>query len=278
MLGTQIHVTFISLFVGSIHAGLGLEQLNNLLSSINVHPISNKLWSNRQHEVAPALSKVADDSVASALQEENDATIASGDTGGVTVSVDGAWQSRGSGRSYSSASGHATAVGSHTGKCVGYAVRAKACRTCRVAKQKNIPPKQHECVHNWNGSSKAMEPDMVIQMLKDSEARGVKVRRLIGDEDTTTIARARREVDAELEKGSDINHMKKILGNKLYDLKKKHKILTPKVIKYLQKMYTYALKQNQGNPTSISAAVSCIVPHCFGNHDLCESSWCGYKK
>ena len=167
------------MFPGAIHAGLGLEQLNNLLSSINVHPVSNTLWSNRHREVAPALSKIVKDSVSSALQDEHNATVASGESSGVTISVDGAWQSRGSGRSFNSASGHATAVGKHTRKVVGYAVRAKACRTCRVAKRRHKQPEKHECVHNWDGSSKAMEPDMVVQIIKDSKAHGVKVKRLV---------------------------------------------------------------------------------------------------
>jgi cytochrome c551/c552 len=238
------------------------------------------LWDKRQQEITPGLTSVVQESIAAALDEEKEATEAAGDEGGVSLSVDGAWQSRGSGRSYNSASGHATAIGPRTGKCLGYAVRSKACRTCHVAKRKNVPPKKHECVHNWSGSSKAMEPDMVIQILKETKEHGVKVKRIIGDEDSTTIARARREVDADLEKGSDMNHLKKILGNKLYDLRKlqKYKSLTPKTIKYFQKMYSYALRQNQGNPKALSDNLGSIVPHAFGDHGQCNDKWCRYSE
>ena len=58
--------------------------------------------------------------------------------------------------------------------------------------------------------------------------------------------------------------------------RKKHKALSPKVIKYIQKMYTYALRQNQGNPNDIRDALSAIVPHCFGCHEKCAISWCGF--
>ena len=121
---------------------------------------------------------------------------------------------------------------------------------------------------------------MVINILKDTRDHGVKVKCIIGDEDSTTIARARREVDQTLKKGSDSNHLKKILGNKLYNLKasNKYKLLTPKVIQYLQKMYTYALRQNQGNPDAMLRSLSAIVPHRFGDHTLCEEKWCGYLK
>jgi hypothetical protein len=36
---------------------------------------------------------------------------------------------------------------------------------------------------------------------------------------------------------------------------KKHKLLTPTVIKYLQKMYSYTLKEHQGNETSLSCNI-----------------------
>ena len=82
---------------------------------------------------------------------------------------------------------------------------------------------------------------MVIEIIRDTTKNGVAIKRIVGDEDSTAIARARREVGNELEKGSDMNHLKKILGNKLYELRRKHKALSPKVIKYLQNMYAYAL-------------------------------------
>jgi hypothetical protein len=171
--------------------------------------------------------------------------------------------------------GHATAIGKKTKKVVGYAVRAKACRVCKLAKRKGVPARKHQCVHTWDGSSKAMEPDMVIQMVKDANAKGVKVSTIVGDEDSTTIARARKEVDRELKKGSDMNHLKKILGNKLYELKKKHKVLSPAVIKYFQKNFATAVRQNKGNELEISKRLRQIVPHAFGDHTQC-GEWCGY--
>ena len=102
-----------------------------------------------------------------------------------------------------------------------------------------------------------MEPDMVVDMLNNIEGHVVNVKGIIGDEDTTTIARARKEVNAALQKDSDMNHLKKTLGNHLYDIRsaKKHKTLTPKVIKYLQKMYCYAIKQNQGDPEKLAKSL-----------------------
>ena len=105
---------------------------------------------------------------------------------------------------------------------------------------------------------------MVIEMMKKATEKGVKVSRIIGDEDSTTIARARREVDETLKKGSDLNHLKKILGNQLYDLKKKYKVLCPKIIKYLQKMYTYAITQNQGKEKDLADNLKALFPIVLG--------------
>jgi hypothetical protein len=99
-------MTFIFLFLhtAAVHAGIGLEPLNNFLAGMNMHPISNSLWTAQLKERGPSLEAVVQESVNAALEEER-ATVSEGEDEGMTISVDGAWQSRGSGRSYNSASG-----------------------------------------------------------------------------------------------------------------------------------------------------------------------------
>ena len=50
------------------------------------------------------------------------------------------------------------------------------------------------------------------------------------------------------------------------------------MITYFAKCFSYAISQNKGNPESLKASLNCIVPHAFGEHNLCDMSWCGYKK
>lgn len=170
--------------------------------------------------------------------------------------------------------GHGTAIGKRTGKCLGVTLRTKKCRCKR---QKNCP-KKHKCRKNWDGSSKGMEPHMGVELIKQVEEQGVRVRGIIGDEDSSTISRARKEVRAELEKDSDMNHVKKTVSNALYALRPKHKALSQKVIKYLLKNFTFAITQNQGQPTEIKKNLAAIVPHSYGEHDHCNENWCGFKK
>ena len=62
--------------VACVHAGIGQETLNNLLSTLNIHLVSNGMWVRRLSEVGSGFMQVAERSVSDALQKEKDATIA----------------------------------------------------------------------------------------------------------------------------------------------------------------------------------------------------------
>lgn len=122
------------------------------------------------------------------------------------------WQKRGSGRSYDSKSGVGTLIGNNTGKICAFGVRQSDCRICnRVVdgNKDNILP--HNCTKNWSGSAKAMEPDVGIHLIKSVENQGVKVSTIIMDDDTTTMARIRQDLDHTVTKWSDVNHTTKHL-------------------------------------------------------------------
>ena len=58
----------------------------------------------------------------------------------------------------------------------------------------------------------------IIQDLNKSDA-GVTVTTVIGDDDLATIKALHEEVDEHIEKWSDISHIKRGLGNQLYNIK-----------------------------------------------------------
>ena len=119
---------------------------------------------------------------------------------------------------------------------------------------------------------------MVCEIVKKIENSGVKVANLVGDEDTTSIARLRKEIAHPINKRSDMNHLKKALGNSLYELRKKHKSLSPMVISYFQKLYSYCIRQNQDSVEKLTSGLNNIVSHAFGIHENCDELWCGYKR
>lgn len=168
-------------------------------------------------------------------------------------------------------------IGKLTGKVVGFAVRSKGCKTCQVAKRKNQEPPEHDCRQNWDGSAKAMEPDMVVEMVQKVKDRGVKIKTLIGDEDSTTIARVRLNVDKDITKESDSNHIKKIVSNMLHNLRNTNKCLSLKIICYLKKLFNYMLTEGKGKPDLIKEGLKSIPNHAFGCHDYC-GKWCRAKK
>ena len=75
------------------------------------------------------------------------------------------------------------------------------------------------------------------------------------------------------QKESDISHAKKTIGNDLYALQKKHHILSSKIIFYLQKYFSYTIKQHKNDPVLTKASIQKIFPHCFGDHEKCDEKW-----
>ncbi|CAC5371328.1 unnamed protein product [Mytilus coruscus] len=107
----------------------------------------------------------------------------------ITVCVDAGWQKRGSGRVYDSLTGHCSMIGAKSRKILGYKWRSKTCRICEVASRKGKIPKVHQCRKSFGGSAKAMEPDLVIDLVREARLKGKNICTIVGDEDSTTIAR-----------------------------------------------------------------------------------------
>ncbi|CAC5408794.1 unnamed protein product [Mytilus coruscus] len=151
-----------------------------------------KLATARQKDVGVALQEVAKETVDQALCEEIELTKKNKDQDSITAAVDAGWQMRGSGRSYNSLSSRSLLYDRYRNwEILNYAVRIKSCRVCSLADKSKSSPPAHECHMNWSGSAKSMEADMVTEMVKDVGKKGVSVSSIVGDEDSTTIARLR---------------------------------------------------------------------------------------
>ncbi|CAG2209294.1 unnamed protein product [Mytilus edulis] len=154
----------------AIDLGLGEHQINGLLSILNIPTVSHCMIDNRIREVGDVIESVADKSMEEWTEKEKEMTRESDGNDNVTVSVDAAWQRRGSGRSYDSLTGkpfypdleHFSMISSKTGKVINYKWRSKACRICQRAEISGNIPRVHKCNKNFTGSAKAMEPDMVV--------------------------------------------------------------------------------------------------------------------
>ncbi|CAG2197357.1 unnamed protein product [Mytilus edulis] len=121
------------LALAAIDLGLGEHQINGLLSILNIPTVSHCMIDSRIREVGDVIESVADQSMEEWTEKEKEMTRESDGNDNVTVSVDAAWQRRGSGRSYDSLTGHCSMIGSKTGKVINYKWRSKACRICQRA-------------------------------------------------------------------------------------------------------------------------------------------------
>lgn len=260
-----------------INGGFGESHLNAFLAVLNIPGISKGGLKEREREVGSTLSKMAEESCRTSLLEEVEKS-----DGNLTVSFDGAWQKRGTGRAYNSLTGHASLIGEKTKKCVGYAVKSKKCRICDLAKRKDVPVRKHKCSRNWSGSAKSMEPAMACEMVQSIKDQGEKVTTLVMDNDSTTIARLRATVDPDIKKKVDSNHMKKGFTGSLVEISNTHKVLkNVKVRTHIERCFTYCVHQASEDPEKLANDLGKIVPHLYGDHSMC-GTWCrseqtGYK-
>ena len=128
-----------------------------------------------------------------------------------------------------------------------------------------------------------METDVACQLFKDAIKDQVKYTSYVGDDDSTTLAELVKKVPYELHKFSDIIHIKRSLGTRLYNLSQRVKFpdsssLSQKVINYLQKCFSYCIHQNKNNPSQLSKEIKAIIPHAFGDHSKCSPMWCRFHE
>ena len=160
-------------------------------------------------------------------------------------------------------------------------VSHRVCGTCnwwsRNRKGQKVRP--HQCVRNHRGSAKLMESISGEQGIKELIDEGTPIEYVEGDGDNTLIARVRNNMNINLKKRFDKNHVVKNIGKQLYTLHFSKTVKLSKVtIAHLQKCLKYALAKNVGNEEGLRDNLKAIVPHQFGDHSICHSRFCGYKR
>lgn len=123
-----------------------------------------------------------------------------------------------------------------------------------------------------------MESAIACDLVSSLMDMGYRVNTITMDDDTTTISRLQKNVDPQIKKHRDRTHVKKNFKNSLFDVKDEHKQLTTDMINYFVSCSSYAIAQNKDDEVTLASRLSSIVPHAFGDHNLCDASWCGYLK
>lgn len=110
--------------------------------------------------------------------------------------------------------------GKETGKVIAVGTRLMHCRVYSNKKSSEPGAKYHDCRANWGGSSRGMDSDLAVEMLNTQKYDTFQVSTIIGDDDSTTKAMERQQVNHQVEKWSDVNHAKKSRGTVTLSLTK----------------------------------------------------------
>ena len=238
------------------HMGSSWWSMSCAFSTLGVKYMGQHPYENAEDVVGRAIKTVAKKSMKDALVEEivlskeaGDGTYQTeeyGELPSLTMGTDAGWQRRASGRLYNSASGVVHFVGVHTGKVCDTRLSINRCQMCekiKVYKEKiekgkarkkesNIQKfktkmskiKTHRCLKNFWGTSKAMEADSIVRLVRNfPKKRKAYIRALVMDDDATTPAHLGEDTGAN-SKGclpksltgiqilADPSHRKRVVG------------------------------------------------------------------
>ncbi|XP_058796021.1 uncharacterized protein LOC131666934 [Phymastichus coffea] len=232
----------LKLAISTIDAGLGETKLNTFISGLNIPAINASSLKKWERYVGTGIEKLAQTTCIAAIKEEkrltlelkkqNNEEVDENEITDLTGSFDCAWPKKG--RQYNSLSGHASLISLLSKKVMAWACRNIYCRQC-----KRVVPGNHICRRNHNGSSKAIEADMAVELILKNEhlvKLKCRIKTLIADDDSSAIAALRRPSPYAIEKWSDFNHSTKTFN---------------------------------GCEPKVKDALSNIVPHAFGDHQNC---------
>ena len=201
------------LAIGMLDTGNGETHLRCLLSESEIPTGSHKTLKMRERECGYAIEKVAKASCTRATASQSAEVkreCKEGVRRKIIVSYDMRWAKRGKGMN--SRSGFGSII--RKNKVLFYATRDIGCRFCAVAKHGKMVRK-HSCRKNGIKSSKAMEPDVAVECLRNVIDSGLDPDATAGDHDSVSISECRKEVKSSLEKQCDYVHLKKNVFKKI---------------------------------------------------------------
>ena len=201
------------------------------------------------------------------------------------------WPTKGSGKSYNSHTGFGHQIGCYTSKVLNSIILCRYCKTCERAKQTNIKAREHDCIKNWDASSKAMEPHGILDLVCNSATdRGYVTDWIVSDDDTSMRAILKhKKTDSDTDKGklpshipepifkADPSHRVKVVAKYFYALKNQKvadSIMSGPIAARLKRSWRYMLKQNRfGTIDNFINAAKAPLHHTFNDHRFC-GDWC----
>lgn len=174
-------------------------------------------------------------------------------------------------------------MGKNTKKVLFVGTRNKYCLVCMKAENEGRESYPHKCFKNWEGSSAAMEADIIVEGFNKSiQNYGLKYLSCIADGDSSVYAKILRNVHygQEVKKIECLNHLIKNVGKALFKIKSDtninaggRKLLTSQAIKRLQQHIRKCVN-NSVSVENMKKNIENGPYHIFGHHTHCDSSYC----
>ena len=278
--------------LGQMTTGGGLTRLNTTLACLDVPGMQKRMYTATEtllgtemmKQLALSMEKIATE------ERENAISIDSFHQGvpAITVVVDGGWSKRSHKHSYNAKSGVAVIFGKHSKKLLCLGVRNKFCSVCAISNNKLREIPAHSCYKNWNGSSAAMESDMIAEGLRLSEKMyNLRYMFVIGDGDSSVMAAIRQSVPygVFVTKIECANHACKAYRSRLEALAKDNPHfrgrggLTKTAIQRLTIGARMAIKMHNEtqNVVQLRTDLRNGPSHVFGNHSKCNPQFCTHN-
>jgi len=143
--------------------GGGHAPLQESMAALGIPTMTKRSFVAAEKRIGEWWSILLEDSKRQAGQEEWQIAISKNRTclgdPAITVILDGGWSKRAHKHSYNAKSGVGVIIGLETQKILFMGVRNKYCSIC--SHTDNPPP--HTCYKNWDGSSSAMESNIIAE-------------------------------------------------------------------------------------------------------------------
>ena len=279
---------------GQMTTGGGHKPLAEMMAILGVPTMTKQSFMTTERKIGEWWRDLFGQSMISAGKEERDIAITNNSyhqgVPAVTVIVDGGWSKRTHKHSYNAKSGVAIIIGKATGKILHMGVRNKFCSICN---QHPEQPPPHTCFRNWNGSSAAMETDIIVEGFQKCEQQhGIRYTSFIGDGDSSVYSSLIEAVPwgYSIKKVECANHSLKCYRSALEKLvydnpsyKGKGK-LTEGMRKRLTKAARCAIISRSSEDNRHEAIIKLERDllnsplHCFGYHSKCSADFCTTAK
>ena len=276
---------------GQMSIGGGHAPLEESMAVLGVPTMTKRSFIAAEKRIGAWWTTLLEESMKLAGQEEREKAIArnsffQGDPA-ITVILDGGWSKRSHKHSYNAKCGVGIIIGLETRKILFMGVRNKYCAVCNQFP--NGDPPEHTCYRNWDGSSSAMETDIIVEGFKKcTQQHGIKYTKFIGDGDSSVYPTLISSVPwgYTIEKMECANHAVKCYRTALETLvqDKPHYRGKGKLTEAMRKRLTKAARCAIVMRSKESNKQAAIVKlqqdllngplHCFGCHTNCSTDFC----